>query len=171
MFVKVSNPANPALFFDEEFQVDPTSAYSFAPEWRLEKIEIRPLQVREIILPNGRRELRLAGEGLLTGLPMLEPHICILIFSEENSPYVLGITAFKDLSLKKIALLMSQFASSRPRRTFEKGETVKIIDGPFAGFTGIVAEIQTDQNILIVLVTLFGRSTPIALDFWQVEKE
>src|SRR6516164_3663329 len=100
MFVKVSNPANPALFFEQEFEVDPTAAYSFAPEWRLEKIEIRPLQVREIILPNGRRELRLAGEGLLTGLPMQEPRICTLIFSAQNSPYVLGVTAFEDQSLE-----------------------------------------------------------------------
>jgi transcriptional antiterminator NusG len=68
------------------------------------------------------------------------------------------------------ALVSAESASSRPMPTFEKGESVKIIDGPFAGFTGIVDEIHTDLKTLKVLVTLFGRSTPIQLDFWQVEK-
>lgn len=59
---------------------------------------------------------------------------------------------------------------ARPAPTFEKGEYVNIIDGPFAGFTGIVDEIHTDLNTLKILLTLFGRSTPILLDFWRVEK-
>jgi hypothetical protein len=87
-FVKVSNPANPTLFFEEEFQFDPTAVYSFVPEWRLEKIEIRPLLVREIILPSGRREMRLAREALFTRVPMQEPRICPIIFSTQNSPCV-----------------------------------------------------------------------------------
>lgn len=58
----------------------------------------------------------------------------------------------------------------RPKMTFEKNETVKIIDGPFANFSGKVDEINAERNTLRVLVTIFGRATPVELDFLQVEK-
>jgi transcriptional antiterminator NusG len=54
--------------------------------------------------------------------------------------------------------------------TFEKNESVKIIDGPFANFSGKIDEINGDRNTLRVLVTIFGRATPVELDFLQVEK-
>ncbi len=54
--------------------------------------------------------------------------------------------------------------------TFEHGETVKIIDGPFSNFTGTVEELNEDRNTLKVNVTIFGRQTPVELDFLQVEK-
>jgi len=58
----------------------------------------------------------------------------------------------------------------RPKMTFEKNESVKIIDGPFANFSGKIDEINGDRNTLRVLVTIFGRATPVELDFLQVEK-
>ena len=58
----------------------------------------------------------------------------------------------------------------RPKMTFEKGELVRIIDGPFANFQGKVDEINPERNTLRVLVTIFGRATPVELDFLQVEK-
>ncbi|MFC2173692.1 transcription termination/antitermination protein NusG [Acidobacteriota bacterium] len=58
----------------------------------------------------------------------------------------------------------------KPKFTFEKGETIRIIDGPFNNFTGVVEEINMDRNTLKVMVTIFGRSTPVELDFLQVEK-
>jgi transcriptional antiterminator NusG len=58
----------------------------------------------------------------------------------------------------------------RPKMTFDKGELVRIIDGPFANFQGKVDEINPERNTLRVLVTIFGRATPVELDFLQVEK-
>ena len=58
----------------------------------------------------------------------------------------------------------------KPKMSFGKSETVKIIDGPFSNFTGKVDEINPDRNTLRVLVTIFGRATPVELDFLQVEK-
>lgn len=58
----------------------------------------------------------------------------------------------------------------KPKLTFEKNETVRITDGPFTNFSGKVEEINGDKNTLRVLVTIFGRSTPVELDFDQVEK-
>jgi transcriptional antiterminator NusG len=58
----------------------------------------------------------------------------------------------------------------RPKLTFEKNETVRIVDGPFTNFSGKVDEINSERNTLRVMVTIFGRSTPVELDFLQVEK-
>jgi transcriptional antiterminator NusG len=58
----------------------------------------------------------------------------------------------------------------RPKLTFEKSETVRIIDGPFTNFSGKVDEVNSERNTLRVLVTIFGRATPVELDFLQVEK-
>ena len=58
----------------------------------------------------------------------------------------------------------------KPRMNFEKNETVKIIDGPFTNFSGVVDEVNPDRATLRILVTIFGRATPVELDFLQVEK-
>lgn len=69
-------------------------------------------------------------------------------------------------------LYRQQTAAERPRPklTFEKNESVRIIDGPFANFSGKVDEVNPERNTLRVLVTIFGRATPVELDFLQVEK-
>jgi len=59
---------------------------------------------------------------------------------------------------------------SRPRLEFELGESVRVREGPFADFSGTIAEINEDQLKLKVLVNIFGRETPVELDFAQVAK-
>jgi transcriptional antiterminator NusG len=59
----------------------------------------------------------------------------------------------------------------RPKMTFEKNDRVKIIDGPFSNFSGSVEEVNEDRNTLKVMVTIFGRGTPVELEYIQVEKE
>jgi transcriptional antiterminator NusG len=58
----------------------------------------------------------------------------------------------------------------RPKMSFEKGEMVKITDGPFTNFSGKVDEVNSERDTLRVMVTIFGRSTPVELEFLQVEK-
>jgi transcription termination/antitermination protein NusG len=58
----------------------------------------------------------------------------------------------------------------RPKLNFEKNENVRIVDGPFSNFSGKVDEVHPERNTLRVLVTIFGRATPVELDFLQVEK-
>jgi transcriptional antiterminator NusG len=78
------------------------------------------------------------------------------------------------LSAEEVNQILYRQASSaerpRPKMSFEKSETVRIIDGPFANFSGKVDEVNAERNTLRVLVTIFGRATPVELDFLQVEK-
>jgi transcriptional antiterminator NusG len=60
--------------------------------------------------------------------------------------------------------------SPRIKVTFRVGEKVRIIDGPFNDFRGIVSEIDQERSRVRVMVNMFGRETPVELDFLQVEK-
>ena len=78
------------------------------------------------------------------------------------------------LSAEEVDQILNRAAISaekpKPRMNFEKNETVKIIDGPFTNFSGMVDEVNPDRGTLRILVTIFGRATPVELDFLQVEK-
>jgi transcriptional antiterminator NusG len=58
----------------------------------------------------------------------------------------------------------------RPRVTFSVGESIKVIDGPFLDFNGVVEEVRPDKGKLRVFISIFGRATPVELDFVQVER-
>jgi transcriptional antiterminator NusG len=97
----------------------------------------------------------------------------------KNTPHVLGFiggTAGNPAPITEseaneiLSRVESGVDKPRPKTVFEPGEMVRVIDGPFADFNGVVEEINYEKNKLHVAVLIFGRSTPVELDFGQVEK-
>lgn len=76
------------------------------------------------------------------------------------------------LSQEEVDLLLKQVDEgvSTSQSQFDRGDAVRITDGPFFGFNGVVEELHPDQSKVKVLVSIFGRSTPVELNFLQVEK-
>ncbi|MEO8277905.1 MAG: transcription termination/antitermination protein NusG [Thermoanaerobaculia bacterium] len=96
----------------------------------------------------------------------------------KNTPKVTGFVGMgktpTPLSAEEVTQILEQVVTAKekpkPKHVFEKGEPVKIVDGPFNNFTGIVDDVNLDRNTLKVMVTIFGRHTPVELDFLQVQK-
>jgi transcriptional antiterminator NusG len=78
-------------------------------------------------------------------------------------------TALPDHEVKQI-LKQIETEAPRAKPTFTRGQNVRITDGPFAEFIGVVDEVAMERNKVKVLVSFFGRETPVELDFLQVEK-
>ena len=78
------------------------------------------------------------------------------------------------LSQGEVDLLLKQMdegiSPSRDKTQFEHGDPIRITDGPFLGFNGVVEDVHPEQSKVKVLVSIFGRSTPVELNFLQVEK-
>ncbi|HSP07627.1 MAG TPA: transcription termination/antitermination protein NusG [Acidobacteriota bacterium] len=95
-----------------------------------------------------------------------------------NTPKVSGFVGSgrtpTPLSEEEVDQIVHQISAAAekpaPMSMFDKGETIKIIDGPFSNFTGQVEEVNPVKSTLKVMVTIFGRATPVELDFLQVEK-
>jgi|UniRef100_A0A7C3R368 transcriptional antiterminator NusG len=78
------------------------------------------------------------------------------------------------MSKKEVAELFDRIESGTampsPSQHFSEAETVRITDGPFQGFSGMISDVDNDHGKLKVLVSIFGRQTPVELDFLQVER-
>ncbi|QCI18612.1 transcription termination/antitermination protein NusG [Buchnera aphidicola] len=96
-----------------------------------------------------------------------------------NVPRVLGFIGGKSdkpspISNKEVETIINRLRKigdkPRPKTLFEPGEMIRVNDGPFADFNGVVEEVDYEKSRLKVSVSIFGRSTPVELDFRQVEK-
>ncbi len=96
-----------------------------------------------------------------------------------DTPGVIGFAGPKDRPVpmrdSEVESLLAQMqdreeGAARPKVMFEVGETVKVADGPFQNQSGVVEEIDQARGKLRVSVTIFGRTAPVELEFWQVER-
>ena len=96
----------------------------------------------------------------------------------KNTPKVTGFVGtgnrpvpLSDAEVDRIVRQISVAAEKpKPKLEYRIGENVRIVDGPFSSFTGQVEEVNEDRSTLKVMVTIFGRATPVELEFLQVEK-
>ena len=96
----------------------------------------------------------------------------------KNTPKVTGFVGtgnrpvpLSDAEVDRIVNQISVAAEKpKPKLEFRIAENVRIVDGPFSNFTGQVEEVNEDRSTLKVMVTIFGRATPVELEFLQVEK-
>jgi transcriptional antiterminator NusG len=139
----------------------------------------------EIVVPQETVEERVGGNIKTSKRKFFPGYILVnLELNEEtwhmikNTPKVAGFIGDSrtppPLSPEEVTSLMGQIEGTakrtRPKKNFEIGDSVKLVDGPFAEFNAIVDDVKPDKGKIRVLISIFGRSTPMELDFEQVEK-
>jgi len=148
---------------------------AFGLRERVGRVMIPTEPVTEIV--NGKK--RTVERVFLPGYVLVEMELDNELWHVlKDTPKVTGFLGTGDkpvaLSEEEVSsiLFRSETAKDRPRMKikFEKGEQVRITDGPFANFNGVVDEVNEDRETLKVMVTIFGRSTPVELEFGKVEK-
>jgi len=148
---------------------------AFGLKERVGRVMIPTEPVTEII--NGKK--RTVERVFLPGYVLVEMELDNNLWHVlKDTPKVTGFLGTGDkpvaLSEEEVSsiLFRSETAKDKPRLKikFEKSEQVRITDGPFANFNGVVDEINEDRETLKVMVTIFGRSTPVELEFGKVEK-
>jgi transcriptional antiterminator NusG len=129
----------------------------------------------EIEVKNGQR--RTVTKKILPGYILVQMKMNDLSWSiVRNTPGVTGFVSGdnKPVPLKEeeVGQIMKQMEAEAPRAKagFRQGQSIRVIDGPFIDFIGTVDEIDADKGKIKVLLSLFGRETPVKLDFLQVEK-
>lgn len=129
----------------------------------------------EIEVKNGQR--RTVTKKILPGYILVHMKLNDLSWGiVRNTPGVTGFVASgnKPIPLEEdeVKRIMKQMEAEAPRLKvgFRQGQSVRVIDGPFIDFIGTVDEIDGDKGKVKVLLSLFGRETPVELDFLQVEK-
>src|SRR3954471_22048766 len=95
----------------------------------------------------------------------------------KNTPKITGFLGgmnpqpVKETEIQSISTAMTEGASRpRPRESYKETDNVRVTEGPFANFTGTVVEVKAEKQKLRVNLSIFGRATPVELDFSQVEK-
>ncbi len=148
---------------------------AFGLRERVGRVMIPTEPVTEIV--NGKK--RTVERVFLPGYVLVEMELDNDLWHVlKDTPKVTGFLGTGDkpvaLSEEEVSsiLFRSETAKDKPRMKikFEKGEQVRITDGPFANFNGVVDEVNEDRETLKVMVTIFGRSTPVELEFGKVEK-
>src|SRR5262249_49466221 len=142
-------------------------------------------EIGEILIPTEQVAEMRGGKKVVSSKRFFPGYILVEMHMSDhawhvvkNTPKVTGFVGAgakpTPLSREEVDQILNQVTEAaekpKPKYTFEKGDQVRINEGPFTSFNGVVDEVNLDRNTLKVMVTIFGRSTPVELDFLQVEK-
>ncbi len=141
--------------------------------------------IAQILVPTERvAEIR-AGKKRISERKFFPGYLLVEMEMTDESWHLVrttpGVTGFIGAGRRPVALSEDEIAEilrqteerkdkPTPRVSFQKGEGVRVVEGPFTNFTGVVEEVNLARGKLKVLVSIFGRQTPVELEFWQVER-
>ncbi len=140
-------------------------------------------EISQVVVPTEDEVEVRSGQRRTIAKKMLPGYVLVQMKMSDQSWNIVrntpGVTGFVGSGNKPVPLqesevdhILKQMTSEAPRVKigFKPGQSVRVADGPFTDFVGIVDEISTEKGKVKVLLTLFGRETPVELDFLQVEK-
>jgi transcription termination/antitermination protein NusG len=142
-------------------------------------------EIGEILIPTEDVVEMRAGKKVVSSKRFFPGYILVEMHMSDNAWHVVKntpkVTGFVGAGAKPTPLTREEVdqilhqvtvaaEKPKPKYSFENGDQVRINEGPFTSFNGTVDEVNLDRNTLKVMVTIFGRATPVELDFLQVEK-
>jgi len=150
------------------------------------RVILRKLEdkITEILIPYENVSEVRGGKKIISQRKFWPGYLFIKMdFSEEtfylvkDTPGIIGFVGAsrpRPLSDREMESVLSQIEDKKekvaPKVLYQEGETVKVVDGPFANMAGIVENVDPNRGKLTVRVSIFGRETPVELEYWQVEK-
>jgi transcriptional antiterminator NusG len=154
-------------------------------EGKIQQSPLASAQIAKVLVPTERvAEIR-AGKKRISERKFFPGYILVQMQMTDDSWHLVrttpGVTGFigagrrpVPLSEEEVAEILRQTEERKdkptPRVSFQKGEGVRVIEGPFTNFSGVIEEINAARGKLKVLASIFGRQTPVELEFWQVER-
>jgi len=151
-------------------------------EHRIQSMDMKD-KIFQVIVPTEEEIEVREGQRRTVEKKLFPGYVLVEMILTDESWYVVrntpGVTGFVGMGTKPVPLdeaevkaILKQMEAEAPRIKvgFQKGQSVRVIDGPFIDFIGQVDEIHPEKGKVRVLVSFFGRETPVELDFLQVEK-
>lgn len=141
--------------------------------------------IKQVVMPTEKVVEMVKGERKTSTRKFYPGYIMIQMVMDDESwhlvqsiPRVTGFvggknrpTPMKDSEAQHILNMMeTRQEQPRPKFNFERGDEIRVVDGPFSGFNGVVEEVNYEKGKLKASVSIFGRQTPVELDFVQVTK-
>lgn len=142
-------------------------------------------KISQVLIPTEKVSEIKAGKKKITTRKFFPGYVLVEMELNDDTWYLVkntpGVSGFigsgkKPLPLKEaeVASIIKQAEEKKekptPKVIFEKGESVRVKEGPFVNFNGNIEEVNPNKGKLKVLVAIFGRTTPVELEYWQVEK-
>ncbi len=141
---------------------------------KVEKIFVPPPKEIEILFSPEKQEVRKFYSGYFLIYAELDEELKAAIKAMEGVLDIVGGDKIYFFRTEEVEKLMGQLVveeiKPKPRYQFMPGDKVKIIEGPFANFIGTVEEVKPDKGKVKVLVSIFGRETPVDIDFTNLQK-
>lgn len=142
-------------------------------------------KIAQVVIPMEKVSEVRAGKKKITNRKFFPGYILIEMEMNDDTWYLVkntpGVTGFIGSGKKPLPLNNKEVEAiiraseekqekSTPKTIYEKGESVRVKEGPFVNFNGTIEEINPNKGKLKVMVSIFGRTTPVELEYWQVEK-